>query len=159
MIIKTMKDKKAQALVEFLLVFPILFLIFLFAVQAIIVLSKQQQAQASLWLGLRAHSLRTPVTGGIGFKPKYSNAEVEHMVRKAVAGTYDNVSVSIREGQKTIYENILLKHVTLEIKNQFPYLFKGLSWRPVREVFSPWLTGDSIVVKAKGTIEETRTWW
>lgn len=157
---KKIKEKKAQALVEFLLIFPILFLIFLFTFQMIVVLSKQQQAQASVWLGLRSHSLRTLVPGGVRFKSTYSNAQVETMVRKAVAGhsTSDNVSVNIREGSRTVYENILLKHVQVEIKNSFPYLFKGLSWEPVRKMFYSWLSGDSITVKAKGSIEETRTW-
>ncbi|NQT90358.1 MAG: pilus assembly protein [Candidatus Omnitrophica bacterium] len=157
---KTIKEKKAQALVEFLLVFPILFLIFLFAFQMIVILSKQQQVQASVWLGLRSHSLRTLSPGGIRFKPTYSKAQVETMVRKAVAGNSagDNVSVTIKEGSKTVYENILLKHVQVDINNSFPYLFKGLSWQPVREMFASWLSGDNITVKAKGTIEETRTW-
>ncbi|MDP8292810.1 MAG: pilus assembly protein [Candidatus Orphnella occulta] len=157
---KTIKEKKAQAFVEFLLIFPILFLIFLFAFQMIVIISKQQQTQMSVWLGLRSHSLRTLVPGGVGFKSTYSKAQVETMVRKAVAGnsTSDNVSVSIKESSKTVYENILLKQVQVEIKNSFPYLFKGLSWEPVRKMFGEWLSGDSVVVKAKGSIEETRTW-
>lgn len=153
-IIKKINNKKGQALTELIFILPILFLIFLFALQMIDILNEQNQAQMSVWLGVRGPSLRK-FEAPVFFKRKYSESEVKDMIE----GSFylkKHGEASIKYEKSAFYADPTLQRNTYKIEYEFPFLLKSLKWAPIEQIFNnTWVEGNKVKVKAEGKIAQT----
>lgn len=156
MLLRRRKNKKGQALIEFAFILPIIFLIFLVCLQFGILLVKALRTEISLWPALRGASMPTwgkwgswywrdicirilffkhcehiKVPEGLFPRPIYSAAGIRAQIAQDIFGKDDTVSVS--------YADFTMNGKTFtraKVTCLTPFLFKGLDWEPITEIFS-----------------------
>lgn len=139
--IEKIRDKKGQALTEFVFIFPILFLLFLIIVQFSIIIEKRLYTEKSVWFAVRGYSL----VKYNWYQPgsRYSRSELKNMVKKNFFARDDEVKVGFSE---------YVGGVKADISCKMPFLYKGLKWQPIWDVFGGIVKGNKIEVKSGGWI-------
>ena len=138
---KRIEDNKGQALTEFVFVLPILFLLFLIIVQFSVVIERHLNTQKALWLSLRGYSLLKYTV--VQPWSRYSRSELKNMVAEHFFTRKDEVDVSFSEYVGGVKATITCKT---------PFLYNGLSWQPIWDVFGGVVRGGKIEVTSKGWI-------
>ena len=135
------KSKKGQALTEFVFVFPLLFLLFLIILQLGVVSEKRLCAQKSIWLALRGYSL----VEHHWYQPtgRYSRKELKNMVKQNFFSKDDEVNVDFTDYVGGVKANVTCKT---------PFLYKGLNWQPMWDVFKGIVKNNKIELKVDGSI-------
>jgi hypothetical protein len=181
MFIKRKKDERGQALVEFSLVFPVLFLIYLVCFQFGVLLDKGLRTEMAVWPALRGSSMPTwgkwgkwydreicvrvlffhvciytEVPEGLYPRPVYSISDIKNQITSSLFKKDDVISL------KYTGFSINGKPFTkAQVICNTPYLYKGSDWKMLQQVFSGIVSGNTVELKSAETsaVTDTFTIW
>ena len=136
-----LKNKKGQSLTEFVLLFPVLFLVFLVAIQFILIIEKRLDVEKAVWSSLTGYAMvEYMVVQPIS---KYSRSELEKIIKNDCFSPDDDASVSFGEYVGGVSANVV---------SESPFLYQGMSWKMIWDVFGGMVHNKKIRMSSEGWI-------
>jgi hypothetical protein len=128
-------SNSGQALVEFIFLVPIFFIVFFVLVQFANNLDSCQKSKMALWCGMRAPSIPDQSYYGVSvLTPLYNVSDVSNWIHTDVFSKNDIVDINIKKGYGPIPE-ITPGTVSVQINGYVPYLFQNSLWTNLTNIF------------------------
>lgn len=134
-------NNRGQSLTEFMLVFPLIFLVFLVAIQFILIIEKRLDVEKAVWPSLRGYAM----VEYMALQPisKYSRGELNTIIVDDFFAPEDDSYVSYGEYVGGVSANVVCAS---------PFLYQGMRWGKIWDIFGGMVSGGRIRMSSKGWI-------